>query len=256
MFIIPEKLWDKIKTLIPVKKSRVGRPEKNPKIVINGIFYIIKTGAQWSMLPTYYGAVSTVHGIFMKWINSGLFKKILEFSIEFACANVGKPESFFYDTSSSKAPFAKNGGKNQTDRGKQGIKKGIMIDFQKIILSLSIDAANIHDSKTLTQHIPNIEKFTKEKPLVLGADSAFDSKKLGKILAKKNIALLACTNIRRNKNKKKYQVVNRWKSEQIFGILHWQRGIKFCWAKLKSSALAFLQFIAAVHNFKLAGIFG
>jgi len=39
MFIIPEKLWGKIKTLIPDKKSKVGRPQKDPKVIINGIFY-------------------------------------------------------------------------------------------------------------------------------------------------------------------------------------------------------------------------
>ena len=256
MFIIPEKIWDEIKKLIPVKKSKVGRPQKDSKIALNGIFYIIKTGSQWSMLPTYYGAVSTIHGIFMKWIKSGVFKKILDLSIKFACKILGKPESFFYDTSSSKAPFAKNGGKNPTDRAKYGIKKGIVIDFKTIILSLSIDAANLHDSKTPSQHIQNIKKFTKKKPLVLGADSAFDSKKLYRQLVQQNIALLASTNIRRNKNKKKYFVGNRWKSEQIFGILNWRRGVKFCWAKSKKSALAFLQFAASIHNFKLAGIFG
>jgi hypothetical protein len=52
------------------------------------------------------------------------------------------------------------------------------------------------------------------------------------------------------------KVSGQWKSEQIFGILHWNQGIKFCWLKLKESALAFLQFAAAVHNFKLIGVFG
>jgi len=256
MFIVPEKLWDKIKILIPEKKSKVGRPQKDPKIIINGIFYIIKTGAQWKMLPTYYGAVSTVHGIFIKWIKAGIFEKILKHSIKYAVKFLGKPKSFFYDTSSYKAPFSVFGGKNPTDRSKRGIKKGIIIDLKKIILSISIDAANIHDSKTLLSHAKSLKKFVKIKPLVLVTDSAFDSKKLCKFLATQNIALLASTNIRRDKKRARYIAGGRWRSEQIFGMQQWNRGIKICWAKLKNSALAFLQFVAAIHNFKLAGIFG
>jgi len=38
------------------------------------------------------------------------------------------PESFIIDTSSIKAPFARFGGKNPTDRAKNGVKKGIVID--------------------------------------------------------------------------------------------------------------------------------
>ena len=131
MFIIPEKLWEEIKKIIPNKKSKIGRPRKDPKIVMSGIFYIIKTGAQWKMLPTYYGAVSTIHGIFIKWVKEGIFKRILQTSIDFAVQYLGKPECFFYDTSSYKAPLAKFSGKNPTDRSKRGIKKGIVIDMKK-----------------------------------------------------------------------------------------------------------------------------
>ena len=92
--------------------------------------------------------------------------------------------------------------------------------------------------------------------MVLSADSAFDDKNLRKKCATYNLALHASTNVRRDKNKQKLKVRGQWKSEQVFGILHWNRGIKFCWLKLKESALAFLQFAAAVHNFKLIGVFG
>jgi len=255
MFIISEKFWNHIKIALP-EKSRVGRPHSDFRTVLSGIFFILDSGSQWKYLPTYYGPVSTVHGIYIKLIESGFFQKILDLSIKFAMNVLGKPKSFFYDTSHSKAPFAKDGGKNPTDRSKRGVKKGIVIDFKKIILSLSVDSANTHDSKTLLQHIKNIENFIEDTPLVLAADSAFDSKKLRKNLADFKLALLASTNVRRDKNKKKTSPGGRWKIEQIFGILHWHRGIKTCWSKLKYSFLGFLQFAAAIHNFKLGGVFG
>jgi hypothetical protein len=75
-------------------------------------------------------------------------------------------------------------------------------------------------------------------------------------LAKKNLALFAATNVKRDKNKQKLRPGGRWKIEQIFGIQQWNGGIKCCWAKTKDSFLAFCQLASAIHNFKLVGIFG
>jgi predicted NACHT family NTPase len=87
------------------------------------------------------------------------------------------------------------------------------------------------------------------------ADSAWDSKKLYTALSRENLALLAATNVRRNKNKVKFTPLGRWKIEQIFGIQQWSRGIKFCWTKTKDSFLALVQLASAIHNFRLVGVF-
>ena len=160
-------------------------------------------------------------------------------SIDVAVQYLGLPECFFNDTSSAKAPFAKFGGKNPTDRSKNGVKKGIVIDWNRIILSVLIDSANRHDSKLLIPHIENIKKFL-DKPKVMATDSAWDVKKLRKELAKVNLALHASTNVRRDKSKRKIRPGGRWKIEQIFGIQQWNRGIKFCWTKTKDSFLGSL----------------
>ena len=202
MLIIPEKIWNEIKTVIPVKKTKVGRPEKDPKMVLSAIFYVMITGVQWHRLPDYYGRPTTIHGRFRLWIKSGVFDKVLSKSIDAALQQLGFPESFLSDTNSVKAPFAQFGGKNTTDRAKNGIKKSIVIDWNRIILSILIDSANKHDSKLLTPHIPNIKRFL-DRPKVMSTDSAWDVKKLRKDLAKDNLALHASTNVRRNKSKRK-----------------------------------------------------
>jgi transposase len=155
MFRISEKIWERIKILIPSKKSKIGRPRRDEKTILDGIFFVMHTGIQWKMLPGSYGAVSTVHGTFMRWVKEGTFQKILATSIDLAIEILAKPQSFHYDTSSQKSPFAHFSGHNPTDRKKQGVKKGIVIDFKKIILSLSFDPANVHDSKTLQPHLEN-----------------------------------------------------------------------------------------------------
>lgn len=255
MLIISNNVWNEIKNIIPTKETTVGRPQNDPRLVLSGIFYIMVTGAQWRNLPDYYGRPSSVHGRFMIWVRNGIFEKILDKSIEIATKYLGIPEAFQADTSFSKAPLAQYGGKNPTDRSKNGIKKSIIIDWKQIILSILVDAANTSDSKLLEPHIPRLKRFL-EKPKVMITDAAWDIKRLYNLLAQANIALFAATNVRRNKNKRKIRPGGRWRIEQVFGIQQWYRAIKFCWSKTKESFLAFCQFASALHNFRLAGIFG
>jgi len=257
MLIISDGIWNVIKDIVATKEKRVGRPEKEARLILSGIFYVMTTGAQWRCLPDYYGKKSTVHGRFMKWVRTGIFQKILDRSIELAIEKLGDPKAFFSDISSAKAPFAKFGGKNPTDRAKRGIKKGVAIDMNRIILSILVDAANTHDSKLYAPHINTLKKFAnKDQPKVLVTDSAGDVKELREDFAKENIALHASTNVRRDKNKRKIKTGGRWRMEQIFGIQQWNRGIKFCWTKTKEAFLSLCQLVSAIHNFKLIGIFG
>lgn len=253
--MISDNVWNEIKTIIPEKKSIVGRPLSDSKMALSGIFYIMVTGAQWRCLPDYYGKPTTVHGRFMSWVKDGVFDQIFQKSIVMAIQTLGSPQCFFNDTSISKAPFAKFGGKNPTDRRKNGVKKGMVIDINQIILSLLIDSANRNDAKLLMPHVKNLEKFL-DTPKVMSTDSAWDIELLRKNLAQKNIALHAATNVRRSKTKRKIKSGGRWRIEQIFGMQQWNRGIKFCWTKTKESFLALCQFVSAIHNFKLAGVFG
>jgi len=253
--MISDSVWNEISKLMPEKKTKVGRPPQEARVVLSGVFYVIITGAQWHQLPDYYGRPTTVHGRFRIWVKSGVFEKILHTSIDKAVQLLGCPESFLNDTSSVKAPLATFGGKNPTDRRKRGIKKGIVIDWNQIVLSVLIDAANKHDSKLLIPHIQKIKRFL-NKPKVMTTDSAWDVAQLRKDLAKENLVLHASTNVRRNKKRRKIKSGGRWKIEQVFGMQQWNRGIKFCWTKTKESFLALCQFSCSMHNFKLAGIFG
>ncbi len=147
------------KNINSTKKSKVDRPPKDVKLILSGIFYKISSGEQWRLLLDYYGKTSTVHSKFRQCAISGCFEKILQTSIDIAIKKFGSPECFISDTSSAKAPFAYFGGKNLTDRAKNGIKKGVIIDTNSIILSVLIYSANKHDSKLFLPHIQNIKNM-------------------------------------------------------------------------------------------------
>jgi transposase len=74
---IPDKLWNKIKTILPKEKppETVGRPIVPYRKVLDGILYILRTGCQWKMLPSEFGSGSTCHRRFQEWSKLEIFKK-------------------------------------------------------------------------------------------------------------------------------------------------------------------------------------
>ncbi len=53
-FIIEENLWEIMQPLLPKKKA-TGRPRFDDYKIMNGIFYLLRTGCQWGALPNCFG---------------------------------------------------------------------------------------------------------------------------------------------------------------------------------------------------------
>jgi len=254
MKCIPDLLWRELEKLLPKKETKVGRPEFDNKKTLEGIIYILYTGSQWHMLPENYGYPTTVHGKFMKWCRLGIFQKMMVKAREYYRKRNSKNNWYAFDTISKKAPFAKCAGKNPTDRAKRGIKHLILADRKGAPMFIAIAPANTHDSKLYESILTQLNKSKNVR--IITADSAFDVKALYQSSKQKNIALVASSNPRRDKNKHKFHAPYRWIIERTFGILSWFRGLKNCWNKTFGSYLAFLQIACSLRLFKMAGIFG
>jgi transposase len=75
---LTETQWQRLKPLLPEPSPKGGRPARDHRTVINGILWILRTGAPWRDLPDRYGAWSTVASRFYTWRKNGLWREILE----------------------------------------------------------------------------------------------------------------------------------------------------------------------------------
>ena len=78
---LSEAQWVLVKPLIPVPSKRSdgrGRPRVDDRAVMNGIFWIMRTGAAWQDLPGRYPSYSTCYRRFHQWCRTGVFERILE----------------------------------------------------------------------------------------------------------------------------------------------------------------------------------
>jgi transposase len=73
--------WTILEVLIPEPMPRCdgrGRPWKDRRAVLNGILWVLRTGAPWADVPERYPSYQTCHRRFQQWVRSGVMKGILE----------------------------------------------------------------------------------------------------------------------------------------------------------------------------------
>ncbi len=72
--------WAIIEPLIPKprrRKDRRGRPWREPRQVLGGILWVLRTGAPWKDLPEPYPPYQTCHRRFQHWCRDGTLKRLL-----------------------------------------------------------------------------------------------------------------------------------------------------------------------------------
>jgi transposase len=68
--------YGRIKDLLPIQAR--GGKWADHRTVLNGIFWVLNSGAQWRDMPERYGKWETVYGRYRRWTGEGLFDRILE----------------------------------------------------------------------------------------------------------------------------------------------------------------------------------
>jgi len=123
------------------------------KEVWNGIFYLVKTGCQWRMLPKDYPKWELVYYYFRKWSlyeEFDLLLSRLRESVRFkrkqhAEASLGIMDSQSVKWGNNKAPNDIDGNKKV-----KGIKRHVVVDKNGFLIAVMITVANMHDSKAAT----------------------------------------------------------------------------------------------------------
>ena len=68
--------WARIETLLPGKAGDRGRTAKDNRLFVDGVLWVLRSGARWSDLPERYGKWKTVHKRFSRWAKAGVWERI------------------------------------------------------------------------------------------------------------------------------------------------------------------------------------
>jgi transposase len=88
---LTDEQWQRIEDLFP-PPAKTGRPPRNRRQVVNGILWILKTGAAWRDLPEAFGPWATAWDLFDRWNADGTLDQILH-RVQADCLAAGEMDS-------------------------------------------------------------------------------------------------------------------------------------------------------------------
>lgn len=85
MVELTEQQWEIVKPYLPqhdVIQQGKGRPRVDSRQILEGILWILRTGAPWKDMPSRYPSYQTCHRRYQEWIENGILENILRGLLE------------------------------------------------------------------------------------------------------------------------------------------------------------------------------
>src|SRR5262245_15268169 len=150
---VPDDRWNRIAGLLPIEEflPTGGRRWLPPRLVLDGVLYVLRTGCQWKAVPREFGSGSTIHRRFQRWVAAGCFEAIGQRLLHHYDLDVGLDWRWqSADASLHKAPLGgKKTGPNPTDRAKTGTKRHHLTDGAGMPVAVALTAAHRPDKETI-----------------------------------------------------------------------------------------------------------
>ena len=68
--------WERVAPLLPGKVGDPGRTAADNRLFVNGVLWVLRSGAHWCDLPERYGRWKTAHKRFSRWSKAGVWDRV------------------------------------------------------------------------------------------------------------------------------------------------------------------------------------
>jgi transposase len=221
---LSDEQWAAVRRFIPSRerkraRGQRGRPWGDARAVLDGVLWVLRTGAPWSELPRRYPPRSTCHRRFQAWQRQGVFCRILRGltkRLQAACL-LDLSEAFIDGSHAG----AKRGGAlvGRTRRG-NATKIMAIADGHSLPIAVSIASGQRHEAPLVLETLQ--ARFTRVLPERLVGDCAYDSDGLDAELRTRDVEMIAPHHPRRRRKTQDGRPLRRyWRRWQVERLFAW-----------------------------------
>jgi putative transposase len=238
---LSDKEWNIIKPHIPNPQTNRGRKRVHSyREILNAIFYLLRSGCAWRMLPHEYPHWKTVYHYFRLWRILGIWEHInnvLRTQLRILSGRKPEPSAAILDSQSVKT--TETPGIRGYDAAKKinGRKRHILVDTIGLMLMVVVHTVNIQDrdgAKLVLEQV--IETFPRLQ--LIWADAGYSGKLVDWV---KVMCGWVLEIVKRSDDVKGFKVLpHRWVVERTFGWLGRYRRLSKDYEGLTQSSQALI----------------
>ena len=138
--------WRVIAPLLPNKPR--GVPRVDDRRVLNGIFWVLRSGAPWRDLPERYGPRTTCYNRFVRWRKAGVWDRLMDAVSAAFDGDIQMIDSTSIRAHQQAATAKKRGQDHCLGRSRGGLttKIHVVVDARGLPVRLGLSAGQAHDA--------------------------------------------------------------------------------------------------------------
>jgi transposase len=229
--------WTAIKPMLPNKPRGVARV--NDRRILNGIFWVLRSGAPWRDLPQSFGPYTTCYNRFVRWRRAGVWGKIMNVLAGAHDAAVQMIDTSIVRVHQHGACITRNR-RQSMGRSRGGLTSKIhaVVDTNGLPVQLALTAGEAHDNRLAGSLLSRLKSGS-----MLLADRGYDADWIRALVTKRR----ARANIpaRSNRNESICFSPHLYRArnlvERFFNKIKQCRRVATRYDKLAANYLAFVQ---------------